>query len=217
MKRLIRELAALTCVLVVAGGIVLALTRTVGVPTTFDTFTGRVDKLPLQILSPVAGQVLTLPQWEGEAVQKGQVLATIQVLDRSFKPPADSPMFKLQDDVLQVVSPATGMIAKLALAPLSVVSGNGLLMQLFTLENTQLQVLVPQESKLGNYRAFYMAAAQNSARFRIRIEGVIPVDVAGDVSPTTTVYRARCDRPSDCQTLLTKLQVLVYALKSNGR
>jgi hypothetical protein len=175
-----------------------------------------VDKLPLQILSPVAGQVLTLPQWEGVTVQQGQVLATIQVLDRNFRPPSDSKMFKLQGDVLQVVSPATGMVAKLALAPLSVVNGQGLLMQLYTLENTQLQVLVPQGSKLGDYRAFYMAAAQNAARFRIRIEGVIPIDAVDNVSPTTTVYRASCDRPADCQTLLTQLQVLVYAVKTGG-
>jgi hypothetical protein len=217
MKRLMKELAALLIVLLVAGGIVLAMTRAIGAPSSFDTFTGRVDKIPLQILSPVAGQVLTLPPWEGVTVQQGQVLATIQVLDRNFRPPADSKIFKLQGDVLQVISPANGMIAKLAIAPLSVVNGNGLLLQMFTLESTQLQVLVPQGSKLGDYRAFYMAVAQNATRFPIRIEGEIPVDVVANVSPTTTVYRASCDRPLDCQSLLTQLQVLVYAFKTGGR
>jgi hypothetical protein len=217
MSRLMKELAALLCVLLVAGGVVFAMTRTVGAPAGFDTFTGRVDKLPLQILSPVAGQVLTLPQWEGVTVERGQVLATIQVLDRNFRPPAESQMFRLQGDLLQVFSPATGMIARVGLAPLSVVSGNGLLLELYTIDNTQLRVLVPQASKLGNYRAFYMADAQTSVRTRIRIVGVVPVDVAGNVPPTTTVYRAICDRPSDCQSLLTRLQVLVFALKSAGR
>jgi pyruvate/2-oxoglutarate dehydrogenase complex dihydrolipoamide acyltransferase (E2) component len=212
-----KELAALMCVLLVAGGIVLALTRTLGAPAGFDTFTGRVDKIPLQILSPAAGQVLTLPPWEGATVQQGQVVATIQVLDRNFQPPADSKMFKLQGGVLQVISPANGMIAKLALAPMSVVSGNGLLMQLFTVESTQLQVLVPQGSKLGDYRAFYMASAQNAARFRINIDGVVPVDVVTNVAPNTTVYRASCTKPADCQSLLTVLQVMVYALKADHR
>jgi hypothetical protein len=214
MKRLMREMAALLCVLLVAGGIVLAITRTVAAPSTFDTFTGRVDKIPLQILSPAAGQVLTMPEWEGAHVQQGQVLATIQVFDRNFLPPADSQMFKLQGDTLQVISPATGVIGKLAMAQLSVVSGNGLLLQLFTVESTELEVLVPVQSELSAYRAFYMAVAQGTARFRIKIEGVLPADVIGNISPSTTVYRAQCDRPADCESLLTELQVLVYALKA---
>ena len=213
MKRLLKETAALLCVLLVAGGIVIAITRTVAAPSTFDTFTGRVDKIPLQILSPTAGQVLTMPQWEGARVQQGQVLATIQVFDRNYRPPADSHMFKLQGDTLQVISPATGVIGKLAMAQLSVVSGSGLLMQMFTVESTELEVLVPLKSELSAYRAFYMAVAQSTARFRIRIEGVMPADVIGNAPSTTTVYRAACDRPADCESLLTELQVLVYALK----
>ena len=208
-----RETAALLCVLLVAGGIVLAITRTVGAPSKFDTFTGRVDKIPLQILSPAAGQLLTMPQWEGARVEQGQTLATIQVFDRNFRPPADSRLFKLQGDTLQVISPATGVIGKLAIAPLSVVSGSGLLMLLFTVESTELEVLVPVKRELSAYRAFYMAVAQSTARFRIQIEGVMPIDAIGSSSPNTTVYRARCDRPTDCEALLTELQVLVYGLK----
>jgi pyruvate/2-oxoglutarate dehydrogenase complex dihydrolipoamide acyltransferase (E2) component len=216
MKRLIKEVAALLCVLLVAGGVVLAITRTVAAPSTVDTFTGRVDKIPLQILSPVAGQVLTIPQWEGAQVQQGQVLATIQVFDRNFRPPADSRLFKLQGDTLQVISPATGVIGKLAVAPLSVVSGSGFLMHLFTVESTELEVLMPVRDELSAYRAFYMAAAQSTARFRIRIEGIVPTDVVGNVPPSTTVYRAKCDRPADCEPLLTQLQVLIYALKASS-
>lgn len=216
MKRVAKETAALLCVLVVAGGIVLAITRTVGAPSPnpFDTFTGRVDKIPLQILSPAAGQVLTMPQFEGARVQKGQALATIQVFDRNFHPPANSDLFKLQGDTLQVISPVSGLIGKLAIAQLSVVSGSGLLMQLFTVESTELEVLVPVKSELSAYRAFYMAVTQGATRFRIQIEGVLPADVVGNVGPSTTVYRARCSLPSDCESLLTQLQVLVYALKT---
>jgi hypothetical protein len=215
MKRLMKELAALSCVLLVAGGIVFGIIRTSAVQSPFDTFSGRVDKIPLQILSPVAGQVLTLPGWEGAPVQQGQVLATIQVLDPNFRPPAGSGIFKLRGDVLQVISPASGMIAKLAIAPLSVVSGNSLLLQLFTVENTELHVLMPKGDRLADYRAFYIAAAQSSARFPIRIAGEVPIEVAGNIPDRTTVYRATCDRASDCQSLLTELQVLVYALKSH--
>jgi hypothetical protein len=209
-----KELAALLCVLLVAGGIVFAMTRTGTGPSTFDTFSGRVDKIPLQILSPVAGQVLTLPGWEGASVQQGEVLARIQVLDRNFRPPAGSGMFTLQGDVLQVLSPSSGMIAKLAIAPLSAVSGNELLLQLYTIESTELHVLVPRENPLAGYRAFYMSAARNSTRFRIRMAGAVPVEVVSDIPATMAVYRATCDHPPDCQTLLTKLQVLVYAMKS---
>jgi hypothetical protein len=215
MMRLMKEIAAFLCVLLVAGGTVFAITRTMPAASTFDTFTGRVDKIPLQILSPAAGQVLTMPQWEGARIQQGDTLATVQVFDHNFKPPADSRLFKLQGDTLQIVSPASGVIGKLTIAPLSVVSGSGFLMQLFTVENTELQVLMPVKSELNAYQAFYTAATQSTARFRIRIEGVVPTDVlGGNVSPNTTVYRARCDRLSDCDALLTELQVLVYAIKS---
>jgi Biotin-lipoyl like len=214
--RVLRELVVLVVVLLVAGGLVFGYTQVATAPSRYDTFPGKVNKVPLQISSPVYGQVLTLPLAEGSQVTQGQVLATIQVLDRNFKLPA-TPLFTLQGDTLSVVSPATGVVAKVDVAALSTVGGNERLVELYTTANTDLWVLLPQGTNLAAYRAFFVWPPANKPTFRIRIEGSIPADVVGGASSTTSVYRARCEITIDCAGLLVAQQVTICAEKSIQR
>jgi len=214
--RVIRELFVLVAVLLVAGGFVFGYTQVAQAPSRYDTFPGKVNKVPLQISSPVYGQVLTLPLAEGSHVTKGQLIATIQVLDRNFKLPATQ-LFTLQGDTLSVISPAAGVVARVGVAPLSTIGGNGRLVDLFTTESTDLWVLMPRGTNLATYRAFFVWPPANQPTFRIRLEGSIPADVVGGASATTTVYRAECEPSASCADLLVAQQVTVCAEKSIQR
>jgi hypothetical protein len=213
MRRLLKELAALMLVLAVGGGVVLLIVRlTAGnAPSRYDTFQARVNTIPLQVISPAAGQVLSMPSGEGSWVAEGQVLVTIQVFDRNYRPPADSQMFKLQGDQLQIFSPASGIVGRMQIAPLSAVVGNQLLLQLLTPQSTDLQVIIPQESALSRYRDFYAATSTNAHRYPIQILGTIPNEIVVGVAPAMTVYRATCQAMADCQNFLTVKQVAVFA------
>ncbi len=214
MVRVLRELVVLVAVLLVAGGLVFGYAQVASTPSRFDTFQGRVNKLPLQISSPVYGQLLTLPLAEGSQVSLGQVIATIQVLDRNFKLPTDTKLFQLQGDTLSVVSPAAGVVARIDLAPLSTVGGGTRLVELYTMDSTDLWVLLPQGTDLATYRAFFVWPRANKPTYPIQIEGAIPTDVVGGTSATTNVYRARCEVLASCVGLLIDQQVTICAEKS---
>ena len=183
MVRVLRELVVLVVVLLVAGGLIVGYAQVASTPSRYDTFSAKVNKLPLQISSPVYGQLLTLPLAEGSQVGLGQVIATVQVLDRNFKLPSGSQLFKLQGDTLSVVSPAAGVVAKIDVAPLSTVGGGQRLVELYTLDSTDLWVLLPQGTDVATYRAFFVWPRANKPTYRIQIEGSIPTDVVGGTSP----------------------------------
>jgi hypothetical protein len=217
MRRIIKEVAVLVGVLVVAGALILGYTQLALTPARYDTFTGRVNKLPLQIASPVYGQLLTLPLTVGAQVTQGQVIATIQVLDRNFKLPADSEMFKLQGGTLSVVSPASGVVAKLNVAPLSTVGGSEKLVDLYTTDNTDVWMLMPQGTDPKTYDAYFVWLGVKKLSYRLQVEGSIPTDVVGGTSPTTNVYRARCQSMAACTDLLVNQQVTICAVKTVQR
>jgi hypothetical protein len=213
MSRLWKELAALVLVLAVGGGFVLVILRLTApdAPSPYDTFQARVNTIPLQIISPVAGQVLSMPPGEGSSVVEGQVLVNVQVFDRNYRPPADSQMLKLQGDKLQIFSPASGIVGRMQVAPLSAVAGNQMLLQLFTPQSTDLQLLMPSDSALSRYRDFYAATSIRATKYPIQIQGTIPSEIVGGVPPATTVYRATCQATADCQNFLTFQQVAIFA------
>jgi hypothetical protein len=217
MRRIAAELALLACVLSVAGLVALGLIRVVGAQTTYDTFTGRVNKIPVQISSPAYGQVLLLPFGVGSHVDVGQALVTIQVVDRGFRVPQNSQLFKLQGDNLSLLSPVTGIVGRITVAPLSTVTASELILQLYTPEHTDLQVLVPQGRQLAGYRSFYAASADRQARYPIRVQGAMPGEIDSNVSPTTVVYQARCESREDCVSLLHNQQVLIYAERVHAK
>lgn len=215
MRRLFSELVALVIVLSVgfllAQGIFRMVEKTSSSP--YDTFQARVNSIPLQILSPVAGQVLSLPSIEGSAVTQGQELATIQVFDRSYRPPADNQLFKLQGDKLVMVSPVAGVVGRVMVAPLSMVGGNQSLLELFAPEDTDLHVLIPEGEAISSYQAFYAMTNMSATRYPINIEGAIPTQSIANIDPTTTVYRATCAPTVSCLTFLNVQQVVVIAEK----
>ncbi len=217
MRRVLKEVIVLVGVLLVAGTLIVGYTQVASTPSAYDIFPGRVNKLPLQIASPVPGQLLTLPLAEGSKVSQGQVIATIQVLDRNFRPPPDSQLFKLQGDLLSVVSPATGVVAKIDVAPLSTVGGNERLIEMYTVDSTDLWILLPQGTDPTMYRAFFVLPSTNKPNYPIQIEGSIPSEVANGASASTNVYRARCEAGADCVDLLTAQQVTICAEKSVRR
>jgi hypothetical protein len=213
MSRVLKELTALGLVLAVGAGVVFLILRlTAGnPPSPYDTFQAIVNTIPLQIISPAAGQVFSMPSGEGSPVAEGQLLVTVQVFDRNYRPPADSQMFKLQGDQLQIFSPASGIVGRMQIAPLSAVVGNQLLMHLLTPQSTDLQVLIPQDSALSRYRDFYAATSVNAPRYQIQILGTIPSEIVVGVAPATTVYRATCQAMADCGNFLTVKHVEVFA------
>lgn len=215
MTRLFNELVALVIVLalgfLLAQGIYKVVGKTSSSP--YDTFQAQVNAIPLQILSPVAGQVLSLPSIEGSTVTQGQELATIQVFDRSYRAPADNQLFKLQSDKLVIVSPVTGVVGKVTVAPLSMVGGNQSLLDLYAPEDTDLHVLIPEGAAISSYRAFYAMTSMTATRYPINIEGAIPTQTAATVAPMTTVYRATCVPTVSCLTFLNMKQVMVIAEK----
>jgi hypothetical protein len=72
-------------------------------------------------------------------------------------------------------------------------------------------VLMPQGTNIAAYRAFFVWPPANKPTFKIRIEGAIPSDVVGGTSPTTNVYRARCELAANCDALLVAQQVTICA------
>src|SRR5258708_19689974 len=86
-----RELFVLVAVLLVAGGFVFGYTQVAQAPSRYDTFPRKVNKVPLQISSPVYGQVLTLPLAEGSHGPHGQLLPTLHRLHPHFHLPPPHP------------------------------------------------------------------------------------------------------------------------------
>jgi hypothetical protein len=215
MSRIIKELIALALVLALGGVLVQGIRQVAATAPSspYDTFQARVNAIPVQILSPAAGQVLSLSSVEGSTVTQGQELATIQVFDRTYRPPVDNQLFKLQGDKLAVLSPVTGVVGRLAVAPLSMVGGNQSLLDIYAPENTDLHVLIPQGAAISSYRAFYAATSLGATRYPINIEGAIPTLASANVAPKTTLYRATCAPVTGCLSFINVQQVLVIAEK----
>jgi hypothetical protein len=214
VRRILKEAAVLVVVLLVAGTVIFVYTQAALTPTRYDAFPGRVNKIPLQISSPVYGQLLSLPLTEGSQVNQGQVIATIQVLDRNFRLPANSHLFTMQGDTLSVVSPATGVVAKVSVAPLSTVGGNEKLVELYTPDSTDVWMLLPQGTDLNSYDAFFVSFGAKKPSYRLRVAGLMPSDIVSGVSPTTNVYRATCESMVECADLLVNQQVTICAEKT---
>ena len=212
MRRVFSEAAVLIGVLALAGVLVFGYTQLALAPARYDTFTGRVNKVPLQLSSPVYGQLLSLPLAAGSPIAQGQVIATIQVLDRNFRLPADSRLFTLQGDTLSVVSPASGVVARINVAPLSTVSGNEKLIDMYTSTSTDVWMLLPQGTAVTSYDAFYVEFGGGKLN-RLLVEGAIPSDVVTGAPPTTNVYRATCQTAAGCADLLIQQQVTICAEK----
>ncbi len=209
MKKIILEIIAVIGALAVAGVIILFLfTQNIG-QVTFDTFSGTVNKTPVNITSPVYGQIMTLPTGEGDTVKPGQILATIHILNPNTIP-VKSPLYSVntQTMILQVLSPTSGVVGQVYFAPLSTVAGAGALMQIYTANSMEIQVLIPQKSNINDYAALYASHPPDQQKYLLHIVGQIPTNVLANIDPTTSVYQATC---THCQALLDNQGIAIYA------
>jgi hypothetical protein len=213
MKKFLKELIAFVCALLIAAVIIFLFTQNLVNKTNYDTFTGNVNKVPIDISSPAYGQILTLPFTEGAMVTKGQTLATIQILASNFTLPPSSGLYLVSKNVLSIQSPADGIVGKVALAPQSTIGGNAMFMQIYTLENTDIQILLPQGKDLSGYAAFYASNMPNGSKYPLQVLGQIPTDVVSNISPTMSVYRAKCQNVTDCQNIINNKVIIIYAQK----
>jgi hypothetical protein len=190
MKKLLKELLTLLIVSIVAAG--------------------------LNISSPVYGQILTLPVAEGATVKEGQVLATVQILGPNFTPSTSSNLYSVSGNILSLQSPVDGTVGSVTLAPQSTVGGTQPFIQIYTLSNLEIQILLPQGKDITNYSAFFALSRPNSSRFPLQILGQVPTDVLSNIPATTTVYRATCRRVTDCQSIVDNETVTIEAQKKPG-
>jgi len=211
MKRFLIEVIAILCTLLVAAGLIFLFTQNIG-QNYYDTFTGYVSKAPLTVTSPVYGQILTLPVKEGDTVTKGQTLATIEILNPDTIP-APSNLYQVHGNILSIQSPSSGVIGQIALAPLSTIAGAGTLMQIYTADNTEIQMLIPQGYNIRSYTGFSGSNTADGRHYPLHVVGQIPANVISNIPVTTTVYRATCQQISDCQAAINNNAIIIYAQK----
>ncbi|GAC1349023.1 MAG: hypothetical protein NVSMB27_18830 [Ktedonobacteraceae bacterium] len=211
MRKFLIEVVAIMCTLLFAAVLIYFFTQNIG-QNNYDTFTGNVSKVPLIITSPVYGQILTLPVKEGDTVTKGQTLATIEILNPDTIP-APSDLYHVHGNMLSIRSPSNGVVGQIALAPLSTIAGAGTLMQMYTVENTEIQMLIPQGYDVRSYTGFSASNTPDGRQYPLRVFGKIPANVVSNIPVTTTVYRANCQQVSDCQAAINNNAIIIYALK----
>lgn len=211
MKKILIEVIAIMCTLLFAVVLIFFFTQNIG-QNNYDTFTGNVSKVPLTITSPVYGQILTLPVKEGDTVNRGQTLATIEILNPDTTP-ASSDLFHVNGKMLSIQSPSNGVIGQIALAPLSTIAGAGTLMQMYTVDNTEIQLLIPQGYDIHSYKGFSASNTPDGRRYPLHVIRQIPANVISNIPVTTTVYRATCQQISDCQAAINNNAIIIYAQK----
>jgi hypothetical protein len=211
MRRFLIEVIAIMCALLFAAVLIFFFTQNIG-QNNYDTFTGYVSKVPLTITSPVYGQILTLPVKEGDTVTKGQTLATVEILNPDTIP-APSDLYHVQGKKLSIQSPSNGVVGQIALAPLSTIAGAGTLMQMYTAENTEIQMLIPQGYDIRSYTGFSASNTPDGRRYPLQVIRKIPANVISNIPVTTTVYRATCQQISDCQAAIDNNAIIIYAQK----
>ena len=215
MKKILIEVLAVVCTLLVAGVLISLFSLNIG-QNTYDTFTGYVSKVPLTITSPVYGQILTLPVKVGDTVSKGQTLASIEILNPNTIP-TPSDLYHVHGNRLSVQSPSRGVIGQIALAPLSTIAGAGTLMQIYTVDNTQIQVLIPQGYDIHSYTGFAASNTADGRHYALHVIGQIPANVISNIPVTTTVYRASCQQVADCSAVINNNAIIVYAQKKQAQ
>jgi hypothetical protein len=205
MKKLLKEALAILLTLGIAAGIILLLFSQ-NAPR-YDTFAGTIAKTPINITSPVYGQILALPLHEGDHVKKGQTLAILHVLNLSALP-APSALYPITGTQMRILSPTDGVIGAITFATFSTVAGAQTLLLLYTTSSLEIQVLLPATATLTNYAAFYAERPPARNRYLLHIVEQIPTNVISNIDPTMSVYRATC---TECAALLNNETIAILA------
>jgi hypothetical protein len=224
MKRFFREFIVMLCVLIVAAAIIIPVTLYVIHQNSTDTFKGNIGKIPIDISSPSYGIILSMPVTEGSTIIKGQKLATVHILDPTFKLQGTNDIYSMQDKILTIRSPRDGILGKIALANQSTINEDQTLMQLYTLDNITVQIFFTRENKITDYGTVYVGDPSNGNKYPLQLLGQIPVDaIPLDTIPLdtntnvplvlTSVYRATCVHATDCNKIIYSKSVTIYAQK----
>jgi hypothetical protein len=86
-------------------------------------------------------------------------------------------------------------------------------MQIYTEDNMEIQMLIPQGYDIRSYTGFSGSNTPGGQGYSLRVIGQIPANVISNIPVTTTVYRATCQRTSDCQAAINYTAIIIYAQK----
>jgi hypothetical protein len=213
MKKVFKEIIVLVCVLIVAAVVIIPIILNVAQRENYDTLNGKVEKLPINISSPAYGIILSIPVNEGSTITEGQTLATVQVLDPLFKLQDTGKLYLMQKNILTIRSPASGILGKTTVAPQSTIAPNGTFMQIYTLGNTTIHILLPEGKNISDYSAFSVPDTSGKTKYPLQVLDQIPTNVVDNVPQSTTVYRAKCVYIADCEKIAYNELIDIQAQK----
>src|SRR2546429_9384870 len=81
------------------------------------------------------------------------------------------------------------------------------------LETPEILILDQQAHELRSYTGFSASNTPDGPRYHLHVIKQIPANVISNIPVTTTVYRATCQRVSDCQAAINNNAIIIYAQK----
>jgi hypothetical protein len=209
----LKEIAVLFVALAVAGSIMYAFVSSRSGQPTYVTMQGSIQRLPLDVSSPIYGQIVSMPAQQGMKVQKGQALAIIQGLGPQTAPITQkSTLFRtLPGGRIEVLSPSDGLVGKVDLANGSMVAAASTFLQLYTIQATQLSVRLPADRSVGDYQGFAVAFSAHGRRYPITLTRPLPGDSASSSSSASTMMSARFTDDGVPEEILSGSRVIVFA------
>lgn len=212
-KRIVKELLVLAVALLVAGGIMYGYTQNVSAQPTYKVLAGEVDQLPLTVSSPIYGEILSLPVAVGAHVSAGETLATIQRLDGDkIALPQHTDLFHIkQNGTIDLVSPVNGIVSDVQYAPHSTVATAAPLLDLATVQTTQLVVFLPTTDRPQDFVHFAAAASPSSTRLPIQLVKPLPVQGVNNVPQKTIPYLATFANAHAGEQLIGSSTITIFA------
>jgi len=112
--KILKELVFFLIALLVSSVLIYFILVRLGESASNVVFDATVEKAELRIVSPVFGNIETLPVSEGQLIKKGDPIAIINVfgINSNETPNADSQMFKFDKDKMTVINPEDSIVAK---------------------------------------------------------------------------------------------------------
>ncbi len=215
VKRIIAELAALIVVIAVAVGLMLAFTVSASAKPVYTQMAARMITLPVNVSSPVYGQIVNLRVMPGQQVTKGEALAVVQLLDpQHANVPTHSPLYKaLSHNRVEITSPTTGVISQVNFANLSTIGVASNLLQIFSADDVQVQVYVPRGTNLSGFSGYYATDYAGGPKYPIKLLYQTPMTSPNPSLRDVNVYAASFVNPHDATSLLSADTITVEAQK----
>lgn len=213
VKRFVKELLALVFVVAVAVGLMFAFTVNAERKPQYKQFQGRVVALPVNVSSPVYGQITSLAVTDGDTVHTGETLATVQMLDpQHANVPNDSALYSTDgDQTIKIKSPVDGTVGAVSNAQSSTIAVANTLATIYTSSSLQVRVLLPRGTKPSQYTAYYATDHVGGARYKIALGTPVPATSPDPALSTDTVYAARFANAKDARALLPYHTVVILA------